>query len=44
MVGQELMPVVVEVADDRDVHAQTTDLANHLGDRGRGFIDRKSVV
>ena len=26
------MPVVVEVPDDRDIHAQAADLADHLGD------------
>ena len=35
VLGQELVPVVVEVADDRDVDAQAADLADHLGD-GRG--------
>ena len=33
--GQELVAVVVEVADDRDVDAEAADLADHLRD-GRG--------
>ena len=42
VLGQELVPVVVEVADDRDVHAQPADLADHLGNgRGGGLgVDR----
>ena len=36
VVGQQLVPVVVEVADDRHVDAEATDLADHLRDsRGR---------
>ena len=37
VVGQQLVPVVVEVADDRHVDAEATDLADHLGD-GRGRL------
>ena len=38
VLGEELVPVVVEVTDDRHVDAQTTDLADHLGDGGRGRL------
>jgi hypothetical protein len=38
VLDQELVPVVVEVADDRHVHAETTHLAHHLGDRGGGLV------
>ena len=32
------MAVVVEVADDRHVHAEAADLADHLGDGGGGLL------
>ena len=32
VLDQELVPVVVEVADDRHVHAEAADLADHLRD------------
>ena len=35
---QQLVAVVVEVADDRHVHAQAAHLANHLGNGCRGFL------
>ena len=38
VLDQELVPVVVEVADDRHVDAEATDLADHLGDRRRGLV------
>ena len=38
VVGQQLVPVVVEVADDRHVDAEAADLADHLGDRGRRLV------
>ena len=38
VLGQELVPVVVEVADDRDVDAESAHLADHLGDRGRRLL------
>ena len=34
--GQELVAVVVEVADDGHVHTESPHLADHLGDGGRG--------
>ena len=37
VLDQELVAVVVEVADDRDVDAEAADLADHLGD-GRGGL------
>ena len=37
VLGQELVAVVVEVADDRHVDAEAADLADHLGD-GRGRL------
>ena len=37
VLDQELVAVVVEVADDRHVHAEAADLADHLGD-GRGGL------
>ena len=38
VVHQQLVPVVVEVADDRHVHAQAAHLADHLGDGRRGLL------
>ena len=39
VLDQELVAVVVEVADDRDVHAQVVaQLADHLRDRRRGLL------
>ena len=38
ILDQELVAVVVEVADDRHVHAEATDLADHLGDGGGGCV------
>ena len=35
---EQQVPVVVEVADDRDVHAQAADLADDLGHRGGGRL------
>ena len=38
VVHEQLVAVVVEVADDRDVDAEATDLADHLGDGGRRLV------
>ena len=38
VVGKQLVPVVVEVADDRHVDAEATDLADHLRDGGRRLV------
>ena len=38
VLGQQLVAVVVEVADDRDVDAEAADLADHLGDGGGGRL------
>ena len=38
VVDQELVAVVVEVADDRHVDAEAADLADHLGDGGGGLL------
>ena len=38
VLGQQLVAVVVEVADDRHVDAEAADLADHLGHRGRRLL------